>query len=909
MAPATLHVQLECQIPSELVVGSGTAVFVCGWCFSPGRRVSALSFVVGDQDQPVMAHSMPRLDPFTALHPTLDPFEAAKLGDDPGSELDPLLDSYRSGFWGVVRIDAGQLPGAIVSIGLRAQLVDGGQVEAELAQVLVHEPPSRLEASWPSVAAPARVAICMATYNPPPDLFERQLQSIREQTHANWLCVISDDCSSEQEYAAIERAVAGDPRFLLSRSPRRLGFYRNFERALALAPAGAEFVAMADQDDQWRPEKIELLLAALGDAQLVYSDARVVSRSWEVISETWWNRRTNNHTDLLSLLVANSVTGAASLFRADLLNVALPFPPAQFAHFHDHWVALVALARGRIAFVADSLYDYVQHGSASLGHAASNRMPSLRDRLAHQRPLRERVRMWRLHYFADLCRLVQLATVLDMRCAPTMAVRKRRTIERWLRPDRSPALLALLGLRGARELLGRPETLGAEWMLFHALAWRHLLGASTRDLPQRRLRLDALPPPSLDQHPGHVGLDDSVRMVADKVAPLPWRVVEDEPRRVNLLIPAIDLKHFFGGYIAKLNLAQRLVQRGMRVRIVTVDPVGPLPPGWRKTLESYSGLQGLFSTVEIVFGRESGAIDCSVQDSFIATTWWTAYIAHDALQSTDGARFVYLIQEYEPFTFAMGSYAALANESYALPHFALFSSELLRGYFRAHRIGVYSFGHEAGDGASASFENAITAVEAPIETEMRSRSPRKLLFYARPEEHAARNMFELGTLALARAVTGGSFPGWELNGIGTVGGNRSISLGGGRTLKLLARADQSKYAEVLCDHDVGLALMYTPHPSLVPIEMAAAGLLTVTNSFENKTAQAMAAISPNILAGPPTIEGILAALQSAEAGIGDASRRIAGSRVSWSRNWDESFDDRLLDLLVGALEDARVTRV
>ena len=40
-----------------------------------------------------------------------------------------------------------------------------------------------------------RVAICMATYDPPPDLLRRQLDSIREQTHGNWICLISDDCS------------------------------------------------------------------------------------------------------------------------------------------------------------------------------------------------------------------------------------------------------------------------------------------------------------------------------------------------------------------------------------------------------------------------------------------------------------------------------------------------------------------------------------------------------------------------------------------------------------------------------------------------------------------------------------------------------------------------------------------
>ena len=65
---------------------------------------------------------------------------------------------------------------------------------------------------------------------------------------------------------------------------------------------------------------------------------------------------------------------------------------------------------------------------------------------------------------------------------------------------------------------------------------------------------------------------------------------------------------------------------------------------------------------------------------------------------------------------------------------------------------------------------------------------------------------------------------------------------------------------MLRDHDVGLALMYTPHPSLVPIEMASAGMLTVTNSFENKTAEAMAAISPNLITAEPSIEGVAGGL-------------------------------------------------
>ena len=89
--------------------------------------------------------------------------------------------------------------------------------------------------------------------------------------------MISDDCSQPEADSRLQAAVAGDRRFVLSRSPRRLGFYRNFERALALVAGQAEYVALADQDDVWRPDKLAVLLAEIGDAELVYSDARVVA--------------------------------------------------------------------------------------------------------------------------------------------------------------------------------------------------------------------------------------------------------------------------------------------------------------------------------------------------------------------------------------------------------------------------------------------------------------------------------------------------------------------------------------------------------------------------------------------------------------------------------------------------------
>jgi glycosyltransferase involved in cell wall biosynthesis len=865
--PPELHVQLDAPLPAELAIGAGTAVFVCGTCFSPSSAITSLALVVDGEVQPVMADRMPRLD---VLRETQVPT------------------AYRSAFWALARFGpaAGRAPR---TIGLRAQLPDG-VAEVQLARIDVAE---TLE---PVSDAAPEIVVCMATYEPPPALLRRQIDSIRAQTHRDWLCVISDDCSSPEAYRGIEELVEGDPRFIVSRAPRRLGFYRNFERALSLAPRGAGYVAMADQDDVWHPDKLATLVAGIGDAQLIYSDARIIRPDGEVVAETYWTERRNNHVDMNALLITNAVTGAASLFPRALLDDALPFPPAQFAHFHDHWVALCALATGRIEYLDRPLYDYVQHGTAFVGHAKANRMPNLRERLGQlRRGPRDRLRLWRMHYFGDACRLLQFATILEQRCGGRLRPGARRALERFTRADRSILPLARMAVTGAREITGqRRETLGGEWLLLHAFGWRHLAAANARDRPQRVLRLDTLPPPGLDPTPDARVFPETaqVRVLAAKVAPLRLAVRDDAPRRVNVLIPTIDLRHVFGGYIAKFNLAQRLAARGARVRLVTVDPTDPLPPTWRRDVESYSGLAGLFDAVEVAFARESDAVEVSPADTFVATTWWTAHIARAALQELDGESFLYLIQEYEPLTFPMGSHAALAEASYRLPHLPLYSTELLCDYFRTHRLGAYA---DDPNAEALVFRNAITAVEPVAAEELAARAPRRLLFYARPEPHAARNMYELGMLALSRACERGAFDGgWTLHGIGTVASRRRLDLGGGASLELVPRAAQDDYAALLRGHDVGLALMYTPHPSLVPIEMASAGLLTVTNTFENKTAEALAQISPNLVAAEPAIDAVADALCAAAAAAGDVERRVRGSRVDWSRDWDQSFGEDLL---------------
>lgn len=847
---------LDVPLPPELAVGAGTVVLVAGWCDAPDEPV----LTVDGEARPLLAARMPRLD----------------------------VPAYRAGFWGLAEVREGAE--GEVSIGLRA-----AAGEVELGRIPIRSRRGAGSPRWPGGDGP-RVAIAMATFDPPDDLLRAQLDSIRAQTHANWVCVISDDHSREERFAALRAAVGDDSRFVVSRASRRRGFYENFERALELVPADAEFVALADQDDVWHPDKLATLLEHGGDARLVYSDCRVVARDGSVVSETFWDTRANNHRDLLSQLVANAVTGAAALFPRDLLDDALPFPPGPWRHYHDHWLGVVALATGRIAYVDRPLYDYVQHTTATIGHEGSTRMPSLADRWRALRDDgRERVRLWRAHYFGDTLRLVVLARIVLLRAGHRMPARRRRTLERFARE--TPGMHARLLARGARELArrrtGRPETLGAEWMLAYTLLWRRLLALTARDVPQRRGRLDALPPPGLGQQAGResVTLPGDVAGMADKIAPLDLRLAAVAPR-VNVLIPALDLEHFFGGYIGKLNLALRLARRGHAVRVVLTDVAALLPADReraRAAVERYAGLAGFFDAVEVVPGRGLGGLEVAAGDRFVATTWWTAHVARAATEQLGGPPFLYLIQEHEPFTFPAGSWAALAEQSYRFEHRALYSTELLRDWF--------------GDHDAPAFRNAITDVRPPAAEVLVARSPRRLLFYARPEPHAARNLYELGVLALHRALADGAFAGWELRGIGTTSLGRSVRIGDA-TLELLPRTAQADYAALLGEHDVGLALMHTPHPSLVPIEMAAAGLVTVTSAFANKTAEAMAAISPNLLAAEPTVEGIAAALRDAQARAGDVPARLAGADVRWPRSWDAAFDEALLARVEALLQIA-----
>jgi glycosyltransferase involved in cell wall biosynthesis len=436
--------------PSRLRVGRGTAIFLHGRIDDASGRVRSLRLQGGGARPPVDARLAGR--EWWAILP-----------------LGPIASREPATF------------------ALHAQLESGREAAAAIAEIellpeAVAEPAAPQMPEQAQGASP--VAICMGTHNPPLDLFERQVESIRAQTHSQWLCVISDDASSPERLEGIQRIVGDDPRFALFPSEQRLGFYANFERALSLAPREATHVALCDQDDRWYPEKLETLLTSLDERDtLAYSDMRIVTPAGELLSDTYWKYRRNNWTDLGTLLIGNTITGSASLFRRSLLDYALPFPPRLGDAFHDHWLALVALACGSVRYLDRPLQDYVQHPGAVIGFSSANAGRgfgvglaglSRRARRLASRLVRPEARR---RYFADYSRIALLATVLDLRCGELIGPEKRASVESIRGLDDSLAAAARLALRS---FAPGNETMGVDRSVLAGLAWSRLARARSR---------------------------------------------------------------------------------------------------------------------------------------------------------------------------------------------------------------------------------------------------------------------------------------------------------------------------------------------------------------------------------------------------------------------------------------------
>jgi hypothetical protein len=387
----------------------------------------------------------------------------------------------------------------------------------------------------------------------------------------------------------------------------------------------------------------------------------------------------------------------------------------------------------------------------------------------------------------------------------------------------------------------------------------------------------------------------------------PLHLVVDPALRtptLNVLLPGIAMASMSGGPNTIFNLCYRMAARGVPVRFVSTGVTldADMEPVWRH-VQSLSGIAERLPNVAFVdaFDRRR-PVPIGAGDVFMATAWWTAQMVKYALPLVRSRRFLYVIQDFEAVLHEHSTAHALALETYGLDYIPFVNHPFLLDYLRGHGVGRFADPEFAA--AATRIDPAIdrTRFHPPAERE-RAPGPRRLLFYARPRS-AKRNLFELGVAALQRAVHRGAFArqAWEFLAIGDP--VAPVELGQGHVLRPAPWRDFDGYAAQMRSADVLLSLMLSPHPSYPPLEMAACGGLVVTNSYANKTQAAFAAISPNIMAPPATIEGIGDALAAAAARVGDTAGRRGGADLPYPADWAAALAP-ILPQAIAAFEACR----
>lgn len=201
-----------------------------------------------------------------------------------------------------------------------------------------------------------RVVVAMPTWNGARFL-EGQVESILAELPADAQLRIRDDGSDDGTTEIVNTFAARDGRIAVVPGGDRLGVVHSVERLLQGIDGGIVF--LADQDDLWREGKVARCLEALERADLVVHDASRIDGEGRALEGTLFERR-GSGGGILANVWKNRFTGCCMAFRAELLRKALPFPAA--IPMHDQWLGLVALRRGRLAWLPDRLVDYRVHG-------------------------------------------------------------------------------------------------------------------------------------------------------------------------------------------------------------------------------------------------------------------------------------------------------------------------------------------------------------------------------------------------------------------------------------------------------------------------------------------------------------------------------------------------------------------
>src|SRR5690606_19159759 len=203
------------------------------------------------------------------------------------------------------------------------------------------------------------ISVCVATYNGE-KYIEEQLASILSQLGDDDEVIVSDDNSSDKTVELIAGLNDDRIKIYVHKTNRGTSSFAmasfNFENAIKRA--NGDYIFLADQDDIWLPNKVELSLKALEKFMLVtsnfyfYRDGQILKRRFDDENPI---RKT-----LLGNLIHLPFKGCCFAFKKKFIKYILPYPDNILAH--DAWMGCVAVKQRSIGYISEPLILHRIHG-------------------------------------------------------------------------------------------------------------------------------------------------------------------------------------------------------------------------------------------------------------------------------------------------------------------------------------------------------------------------------------------------------------------------------------------------------------------------------------------------------------------------------------------------------------------
>ena len=317
--------------------------------------------------------------------------------------------------------------------------------------------------------------------------------------------------------------------------------------------------------------------------------------------------------------------------------------------------------------------------------------------------------------------------------------------------------------------------------------------------------------------------------------------------RVTMITDTIKQGAVYGGVGTAMIMAALIAENlQRRLRIVTRIQ-SPQPSNLEHVLSTY-GIT-LTRDPEFIFAPfydRRYEMDVFDDELFVTTSWWTtaatmASVAHESV--------LYLLQEDERMFYPYGDERLRCAQvldtnsiRYVVNTRLLYDHLVASGMEHLQKTGI-------------CFEPAFPA--SVFHPRPRAApAKRKFLFYARPNN--LRNLFYFGVDVIEQAVRRSilDLEDWDIVLVGK--DIPGLTFGDGYVPEKYENLAWQRYADLIGSVDLGLCLMYTPHPSYPPLDLAASGAVVVTNRCGNK--QDLSGFSRNIVLGNLERESMLEAL-------------------------------------------------